>query len=374
MLFGIPAETKIGEHRVGINPESARQLTSRKQTVLIQSGAGNGSGYSDDSYRDAGCEIAASADEIWANADLIVKVKEPQQSEYGLIRNNSALFTFLHLAADLPLANTLLDKSVLGVAYETVSHPRHRFPILAPMSAIAGQLAVHAAGHYLQRANGGLGKLLSLIQGAPPTEVVVIGAGTVGQNSAKLALACGANVTLINDTQDRLDDFASNHSQFASNLKTVISTPDSVHESSITADVVIGAVYSPGQRPPVLLEEGQIEKMQAGSVVVDVAVDQGGCFETTRATTYEHPTYTIHGVVHYAVANMPGAVPKTATTALSNATLPYLISIAEQGIVNALKNDDGFTSGVNTYQGKACDPGLAAIMGVTPTSFETTAA
>ena len=369
MLFGIPSETKIGEHRVSLTPEGARELTSRNQAVLIQSGAGTGSGYSDDAYRNAGCQIANTADEVWGTADLIVKVKEPQPSEYDLIRKDSALFTFLHLAADLPLANTLLEKSVLGIAYETVTHPDTRFPILAPMSAIAGQLAVHAAGHHLQRAHGGLGKLLSRIQGAPATEVVVIGAGTVGQNSAHLALANGANVTLINDTQDRLNQFVSNNEQFANSLKTVISTTDSVEESAINADVVIGAVYSPGRRPPVLLKQDQIAKMQQGSVLVDVAVDQGGCFETTHATTYENPTYTVHGVVHYAVANMPGAVPKTATAALSNATLPYLISIAEQGIINALKIDQGFASGVNTHKGKPTDPGLAALMGVTPTQF-----
>ena len=369
MLFGIPAETKIGEHRVALTPDSARALTNRNQAVLVQSGAGNGSGYSDDSYRDAGCQIAQAADEVWGTADLIVKVKEPQPSEYDLIRENSALFTFLHLAADVPLANTLLSKSVLGIAYETVTHPSTRFPILATMSAIAGQLAVHAAGHHLQRAHGGLGKLLSRIQGAPPAEVVVIGAGTVGQNSAQLALANGANVTLINDTQDRLDQFASDNKYFADSLETVMSTTESVEESAKNADVVIGAVYSPGRRPPVLLKEDQIAKMQQGSVLVDVAVDQGGCFETTHATTYEDPTYTTHGVVHYAVANMPGAVPKTATAALSNATLPYLIQIAEHGIIDALKSDQGFASGVNTYQGKPTDPGLAAIMGTKPTPF-----
>jgi len=369
VLFGIPAETKIGEHRVALTPDSARALTNRNQAVLVQSGAGNGSGYSDDSYRDAGCQIAQAADEVWGTADLIVKVKEPQPSEYDLIRENSALFTFLHLAADVPLANTLLSKNVLGIAYETVTHPDTRFPILAPMSAIAGQLAVHAAGHHLQRAHGGLGKLLSRIQGAPPAEVVVIGAGTVGQNSAQLALANGANVTLINDTQDRLDQFASDNKYFADSLETVMSTTESVEESAKNADVVIGAVYSPGRRPPVLLKEDQIAKMQQGSVLVDVAVDQGGCFETTHATTYEDPTYTTHGVVHYAVANMPGAVPKTATAALSNATLPYLIQIAEHGIIDALKSDQGFASGVNTYQGKPTDPGLAAIMGTKPTPF-----
>jgi alanine dehydrogenase len=369
LLFGIPSETKVGEHRVALTPESAKELTSRNQTILIQTGAGAGSGYSDDSYRNVGCQIAQTAEEVWSTADLIVKVKEPQPSEYDLIRNDSALFTFLHLAADLPLANTLLSKSVLGIAYETVTHPGTRFPILAPMSAIAGQLAVHAAGHHLQRAHGGLGKLLSKIQGAPAAEVVVIGAGTVGQNSALLALANGANVTLIDVTQDRLDQFASDNAHLVSSLKTVISTKESVEESAINADVVIGAVYSPGRRPPVLLKENQIAKMQTGSVLVDVAVDQGGCFETTHATTYEDPTYTVHGVVHYAVANMPGAVPKTATAALSNATLPYLISIAEHGIINALKTDQGFASGVNTHKGKPIDPGLAAIMGVTPTKF-----
>lgn len=369
LLFGIPSETKIGEHRVAITPESAQELTSRKQTVLIQTGAGSGSGYSDDQYRNTGCQIANSADEVWGTADLIVKVKEPQPSEYDLIRNDSALFTFLHLAADLPLANTLLSKSVLGIAYETVTHPDTRFPILAPMSAIAGQLAVHAAGHHLQRANGGLGKLISRIQGAPAAEVVVIGAGTVGQNSAHLALANGANVTLIDVTQDRLDQFAAGNTELASNLKTVISTKESVEESAQNADAVIGAVYSPGRRPPVLLKEDQIAKMQAGSVLVDVAVDQGGCFETTHATTYEDPAYTKHGVVHYAVANMPGAVPKTATAALSNATLPYLIQIAERGILEALKTDQGFAYGANTFKGKPTDAGLAAIMGVKPTKF-----
>lgn len=369
MLFGIPSETKIGEHRVALTPESANELTSRNQTVLIQSGAGAGSGYSDDSYRNAGCQIAKTADEVWSIADLIVKVKEPQPSEYDLIRDDSALFTFLHLAADAPLAETLLNKSVLGIAYETVTHHDTRFPILAPMSAIAGQLAVHAAGHHLQRAHGGLGKLLSKIDGAPASEVVVIGAGTVGQNSAHLALSNGANVTIIDVTQDRLDQFASDNQQFSGNLKTVISTTESVEESVKNADVVIGAVYSPGRRPPVLLKENQIAKMQQGSVLVDVAVDQGGCFETTHATTYEDPTYTVQGVVHYAVANMPGAVPKTATDALSNATLPYLIQIADQGILEALTSDQGFASGVNTYKGKAIDPGLAASMGVSPTVF-----
>jgi len=369
LLFGIPSETKIGEHRVALTPESAKELTSRNQTVLIQTGAGTGSGYSDDQYRNAGCQIANTAKEVWNTADLIVKVKEPQPSEYDLIRNNSALFTFLHLAADLPLADTLLSKSVLGIAYETVTHPDTRFPILAPMSAIAGQLAVHAAGHHLQRAHGGLGKLLSKIPGAPAAEIVVIGAGTVGQNSAQLALANGANVTLIDVTQDRIDQFEAANNKQPGNLKTVISTKESVEKAAIKADVVIGAVYSPGRRPPVLLKEDQIQKMQPGSVLVDVAVDQGGCFETTHATTYENPTYTVHGVVHYAVANMPGAVPKTATQALSNATLPYLISIAEQGIINALNSDQGFASGVNTHKGKPIDPGLAAIMGVTPTPF-----
>ena len=369
MIVGVPKEIKLQEHRIGLTPESVKALTDKKHEVLVEENGGFEAGFTNEDYMKSGAKIIKTPEEIFKTAELIVKVKEPQPCEYGLIREYSALFTFLHLAADLPLAQTLLEKSVLGIAYETVTHTDTRFPILAPMSAIAGQLAVHAAGHHLQRAHGGLGKLISRIDGAPATEVVVIGAGTVGQNSARLALANGANVTLINDTQDRLEQFASENEYFADKLKTVISTPDSVETSAKNADVVIGAVYSPGRRPPVLLKEQQIKKMQQGSVLVDVAVDQGGCFETTHATTYENPTYMTHGVVHYAVANMPGAVPKTATAALSNATLPYLLQIAELGIVAALKNNEGFAQGVNTFKGNPVDPGLAATMGTTPTPF-----
>ncbi len=368
LLFGIPKETKIGEYRVAVTPDSTRELVTRNQSVLIQSSAGEESGYSDDDYRSAGCQVADSAAEIWDRADLVVKVKEPQPSEYGYFRKNSALFTFLHLAADIPLANALLEKSMLGIAYETVRDPDMRFPILAPMSAIAGQLAVHAAGHYLQRAHGGLGKLISRVQGAPATDVVVIGAGTVGQNAAQLALAFGANLTLINDTKDRLDQFAAAHS--GGNVRTLISTPEVVEEAALEADVVIGAVYSPGRRPPVLMREDQVERMRPGSVIVDVAVDQGGCFATTHPTTYEDPAYITGGVVHYAVANMPGAVPRTATAALASATLPYLVKIAELGMIPALTNDEGFAAGVSTFEGRICDEGLAEIMDAEQFSFE----
>jgi alanine dehydrogenase len=349
MIVGIPKEIKDNEYRVALPPGGVKTLTLRGHEVLVQAGAGAGSGFNDDEYKKAGARITPDAAATWNGAQMVMKVKEPRPEEYGFLRDDLLLFTYLHLAAEEELTKELLKKGTSGVAYETVELADRSLPLLTPMSEVAGRMSIQVGAFYLQRANGGSGKLMGGIPGVRPAHVVVIGGGIVGTNAAKMALGMGAQVTLLDINLDRLrylDDVM--HGRFYS----VASNPVNVAEATSVADLVVGAVLIPGARAPQLVTREMIGNMKKGSVVVDVAIDQGGCVETIKPTSHSDPVYDIDGVVHYGVTNMPGAVPRTSTYGLSNATLPYAIKLADQGLEAAAKANPALALGVNTYQGK----------------------
>jgi alanine dehydrogenase len=349
MIVGIPKEIKDNEYRVALPPGGVKTLTLRGHEVLVQAGAGAGSGFNDDEYKKAGARITPDAAATWNGAQMVMKVKEPRPEEYGFLRDDLLLFTYLHLAAEEELIKELLKKGTSGVAYETVELADRSLPLLTPMSEVAGRMSIQVGAFYLQRANGGSGKLMGGIPGVRPAHVVVIGGGIVGTNAAKMALGMGAQVTLLDINLDRLrylDDVM--HGRFYS----VASNPVNVAEATSVADLVVGAVLIPGARAPQLVTREMIGNMKKGSVVVDVAIDQGGCVETIKPTSHSDPVYDIDGVVHYGVTNMPGAVPRTSTYGLSNATLPYAIKLADQGLEAAAKANPALALGVNTYQGK----------------------
>jgi alanine dehydrogenase len=349
MIVGIPKEIKDNEYRVALPPGGVKTLTLRGHEVLVQAGAGAGSGFNDDEYKKAGARITPDAAATWNGAQMVMKVKEPRPEEYGFLRDDLLLFTYLHLAAEEELTKELLKKGTSGVAYETVEQTDRSLPLLTPMSEVAGRMSIQVGAFYLQRANGGSGKLMGGIPGVRPAHVVVIGGGIVGTNAAKMALGMGAQVTLLDINLDRLrylDDVM--HGRFYS----VASNPVNVAEATSVADLVVGAVLIPGARAPQLVTREMIGNMKKGSVVVDVAIDQGGCVETIKPTSHSDPVYEIDGVVHYGVTNMPGAVPRTSTYGLSNATLPYAIKLADQGLEAAAKANPALALGVNTYQGK----------------------
>lgn len=357
MIVGVPKEIKDNEYRVALTPFGAEALVRAGHRVLVQAGAGEGSGFSDDEYRRAGAEVVADAAEAWA-AELVVKVKEPQPAEYQYLREGLILFAFLHLAAAPELARQLVERGVTAIAYETVRLPDGTLPLLAPMSAIAGRMAPQIAAQYLTRVYGGRGKLLAGVPGVAPARVVVLGAGTVGTNATRIALGMGAQVTLLDRNLERLRrlDLA-----LGGRAITVASSPAAIAEAVRHADAVIGAVLVPGARASVLVTEEMVATMQPGSVIIDVAVDQGGCVETIRPTTHSDPVYTVHGVLHYGVTNMPAAVPRTATMALCDATLPYVLRLAEhEGDIFA---DEALELGVNTYQGVIIHAAVAAALG-----------
>ena len=359
--IGIPKEIKVDEQRVALTPDAVRELVSQGLEVRIESGAGDGAGIKDDAFARAGAQVV-SREEAWG-AHLVVKVKEPQQEEFHHLRQDMLLFTYLHLAAYPAVGEALLDAGTTGIAYETVQLANGSLPLLAPMSEIAGRLAAQVGAHLLERPHGGRGVLIGGCTGVQPARVVVLGAGTVGWNAARLAAAMDAEVLLLDRSPERLRSLEADR---RGRLMSVVSSRGLLERLVPTADLVIGAVLTPGGRAPTLVDEAMVQQMRPGSVIVDVAIDQGGCIATSRETTHTDPTVTIHGVQHYAVGNMPGAVPFTSTEALVSVTLPYILGIAGRGLEEAVTERPELLSGLNTVQGSVCHPGVAKALGVPP--------
>ena len=355
MLIGLPKEIKDNEYRVGLTPGSVQALTRRGHRVLVQSGAGEGSSLFDEEYQAAGAQIVPHAEDAWA-ADLVIKVKEPIASDYQYRRQDLLLFTYLHLASDKPLTEALLASGTTGIAYETVQTPDGSLPLLIPMSEVAGRMATQAGATHLQKSHGGRGVLLGGVPGVAPANVVILGGGIVGTNAARVAVGLGAQVTVLDISHARLkylDDI------YRGQLQTRISDEATIEELIQTADLVIGGILIPGGRAPWLITRNMLTTMRKGSVIVDVAVDQGGCVETTRPTTHSNPTFEVNGVVHYCVANMPGAVPRTSTFALNNQTAGYALRLANEGL-DAVRNDPALQHGLNTYRGTLTYAAVAA--------------
>ncbi|OMH33930.1 alanine dehydrogenase [Motiliproteus sp. MSK22-1] len=360
MRISIPKEIKNHEYRVGMTPAGVRELVSHGHQVKVGVDCGAIIGFSNDLYLNAGAEVETVVEELFDWAEMIVKVKEPQVEEYQLLTSNHCLFTYLHLAPDPKQAKGLLSSNCTAIAYETVTDALGRLPLLAPMSEVAGRMSVQAGAHCLEISQGGCGTLLGGVPGVYPGRVTVIGGGVVGINAARMALGLGADVTILDRSLDRLKEL---DGIFGPRLKTLYATVDTIEESVISADLVIGAVLVPGAAAPKLVNRQLLTKMKPGSVVVDVAVDQGGCFETTRATTHADPTYIEEGVIHYCVANMPGAVARTSTLALTNATLPFVLELADKGVEAALLANEPLRQGLNVYHGSITHPGVADSLG-----------
>jgi len=359
MRVGVPKEIKVLENRVGLTPASVQELVTQGHDVVVESNAGQGIGLDDAAYREVGATIAASADEVFAIADMIVKVKEPQAQERKRLRPGQILFTYLHLAPDPEQTKDLVASGAICIAYETVTADTGGLPLLAPMSEVAGRMAVQAGAHYLEKPNGGRGILLGGVPGVAPGKVVILGGGVVGTHAAMIALGMGADVTVLDRSPDAMRAL---WKQFGTALKTDFSSRVAVEHHVTAADLVIGGVLIPGASAPKLVSAAMIRKMRPGSVVVDVAIDQGGCFETSRATTHAEPTYVVDGVVHYCVANMPGGVPHTSTFALNNATLPFTLALANKGWQRALAEDGHLRNGLNVAFGKVtCAPVAQAL-------------
>jgi alanine dehydrogenase len=361
MIIGIPKEVKDNEYRVSLTPGGTETLTQAGHTVLVQAGAGEGSGFADEEYAEAGAKILSSAAQAWNQAEMVMKVKEPLLQEFEFLREGLLLYTYLHLAAEPEVTKQLLERQVTAIAYETVQLPNGSLPLLTPMSEVAGRMAVQVAAHYLEKMNGGRGKLLGGVPGVRPADVVVIGGGTVGVNAAMMALGMGAHVTIVDVSADRLRYL---DEVLHGNLTTLSSNPRNIADSVRHADVVIGGVLLPGAKAPHLVTREMIKTMAPGSVVVDVAIDQGGCVETARPTSHSDPVYVVDGVIHYCVTNMPGAVPRTSTYALSNATLPYALKLANLGFAEAVKSDSALAKGVNTYAGHVTCEGVGIAHGL----------
>ena len=361
MRIGVPKEIKPHEYRVGLTPGSVREYVAAGHRVIVEAGAGAGIGADDEAYRKAGAVIADTAEEIFASAGMIVKVKEPQASEWSQLREDQILFTYLHLAPDPEQTRGLLASRCTAIAYETVTHVRGGLPLLAPMSEVAGRLAIEAAGAALQRHAGGRGVLLGGVPGVPPAHVVVIGGGVVGTHAARMAAGLGAEVTILDRSLPRLREL---DELFSGRVRTRFSTIDAVESEVFAADVVIGAVLIPGASAPKLVTRQMLGSMRRGAVVVDVAIDQGGCFETSKATTHANPTYEVDGIVHYCVANMPGAVPLTSSYALNNATLPFGLALAEKGL-RALAENPHLRAGLNIHSGQVTNKAVADSLGLT---------
>lgn len=369
MLIGCPTEIKPQEFRVGMRPNAAREAISHGHKVIIQSGAGLGSGYTDENYLEAGAEIAPDAKTVFDRAEMIVKVKEPQASERAMLRRGQLLFTYLHLAPDPDQTRDLLESGVTSIAYETVTDQRGGLPLLAPMSEVAGRLAPQAGAWALQKANGGEGVLLGGVPGVRPANVLIIGGGVVGTAAARVAVGMGANVTILDRSIPRLaylDDI------FMGRLTTQYATAAATAELLPLTDMIVGAVLVPGAAAPKLISREQLSLMKPGSVLVDVAIDQGGCFATSKATTHQNPIYEVDGIVHYCVANMPGAVPRTSTQALGNATLPFMLALADKGWRQAIKDDPHLRAGLSTHEGKLTSVPVGEALGlpsITPESL-----
>lgn len=359
MRIGVPTEIKSNEFRVGLTPSSVRELTARGHEVLVQAGAGEGIFAADTDYMRAGARIVPAAGDVFAQADMIVKVKEPQESEYRRLQPHQILFTYLHLAPNPEQAAGLLASGATAIAYETVTDAQGGLPLLAPMSEVAGRLSIEAAAMALRRPTGGRGILIGGVPGVRPAKVVVLGGGVVGTHAARMAAGLGADVTIIDRSIPRLrqlDDL------FEGRVRTLASTLDTIETEVLAADAVIGAVLVPGASAPKLVTRAMLAGMKRGAVLVDVAIDQGGCFETSRPTTHDNPTYEVGGVIHYCVANMPGAVPMTSAQALNNATLPFVLKLADSGLA-ALDSDKHLAAGLNVKAGRIAHPAVAASLG-----------
>ncbi len=361
MKIGVPKEIKVHEYRVGLIPAGVRELVDAGHTVQVQSGAGNGIGFGDNDYKAAGASIAIDAETVFASAELVVKVKEPQISECKLLRSGQTLFTYLHLAADLQQTKGLLASGATAIAYETVTASDGSLPLLTPMSEVAGRMSIQVGANCLQKANGGSGVLLGGVPGVGPAKVVILGGGVAGTNAAEMAVGLRADVTVVERSAKRLRELSS---LFGSQLKTVYSTAHAIEELVRDADLVVGAVLIAGAAAPKLLTRTMIKTMKAGAVLVDIAIDQGGCFETSRPTTHAEPTFILDGIIHYCVTNMPGAVPRTSTFALTNATLPYVKALAAHGWQKAIEHDPGLKMGLNIHAGAITHEAVARALGL----------
>jgi alanine dehydrogenase len=360
VLVGVPKEIKTLEFRVGLTPGSVRELVHHGHAVIVEAGAGAGIDFGDQLYRAAGAEIVPSAEDVFARAELIVKVKEPQPVECARLKAGQVLFTYLHLAPDPRQADLLAKSGAVAIAYETVTDARGGLPLLAPMSEVAGRMSIQAGAHCLEKSQGGRGVLLGGVPGVPAARVVVLGGGVVGTNAARMAMGLEAHVTVIDKSLQRLKEL---DFQFGPMLNTIYATVDTIEEHVTGADLVVGAVLVPGAAAPKLVTAEMIKRMKAGAVVVDVAIDQGGCFETSRPTTHAEPTYVVDGVVHYCVANMPGAVARTSTVALNNATLPFVLALADKGYRRALYEDRHLRDGLNIHAGAYAHKEVAMALG-----------
>ncbi|SFF42227.1 alanine dehydrogenase [Fontimonas thermophila] len=360
MRIGTPKEIKVHEYRVGLTPAGVRELVAHGHEVLIETGAGLGIGLTDAEYAAAGARIVPDAEEVFATADMIVKVKEPQPVECRMLREDQVLFTYLHLAPDPEQARGLMDAGCIAIAYETVTDGRGGLPLLAPMSEVAGRMSIQAGAHAMEKAAGGNGVLLGGVPGVPAAEVVIIGGGVVGYNAARIAIGMGARVTILDRSLPRLNWL---DSVFENRATTLYSTRDAVESAVMKADLIIGAVLVPGAAAPKLVTREMLKSIRNGVVMVDVAIDQGGCFETSRPTTHQDPTYVVEGVVHYCVANMPGGVARTSTFALTNATLPHVIALADKGWRQALIDDPHLRDGLNVHRGRITHRAVAEALG-----------
>jgi alanine dehydrogenase len=361
MRIGVPREIKVHEYRVGLVPAGVRELTSAGHHVTIETGAGNGIGVDDAQYRAVGASIAAKASELFQSADLIVKVKEPQPAECAMLRPGQVLFTYLHLAADPEQARALMKSGATAIAYETVTGPRGTLPLLTPMSEVAGRMSIQVGAASLQKAAGGFGVLLGGVPGVPPARVIILGGGVSGTHAAEMAVGLRADVTVVDRSVERLRELST---QFGSQIQTAYSTTETIERLVRDADLVIGAVLVAGGAAPKLVTRAMIKTMKPGTVLVDISIDQGGCFETSHATTHAEPTFVVDGVIHYCVANMPGAVPRTSTLALTNATLPYVRALADLGWQAAFKRDPGLAAGLNVHAGEIAHEVVARSLGL----------
>lgn len=361
MIVGIPKEVKDNEFRIAATPEGVRELVDAGQTVLIEEGAGLGSSLTEERFKRSGAQFVASAEDVWRGADMILKVKEPLPSEYELLREGQVLFTYLHLAANVELTEELIRRKVDAVAYETVQLDDGRLPLLAPMSEIAGRMAPHVAARFLEKEAGGRGVLMGGVSGVRPARVLVLGAGMAGANAAWIAAGMEAEVLVVDKNLDKLRFIDQIHK---GRIVTLMSDRLTLEQRVREADVVIGSVLLPGAKAPVIVSEEMVASMRPGSVIVDIAIDQGGCVATSRMTTHSDPTFTVHGVVHYCVGNMPGAVPNTSTYALTNVTLPYALDIAEKGLEAAVRTDRALAGGVNVFGGSVTNEGVADAHGL----------
>ncbi|MDI3257304.1 MAG: alanine dehydrogenase [Kyrpidia sp.] len=368
MVIGVPKEIKNNENRVAMTPAGVHALVDAGHRVLIEAGAGAGSGFPDEEYRSVGGEVVSGAAGVWDRSEMIVKVKEPEPEEFRFFRDGLVLFAYLHLAAAPELTETLQKKGVTAIAYETIQLPGGALPLLTPMSEVAGRMSVQIGAQFLEKTNGGKGVLIGGVPGVPPARVVIVGGGTVGTHAAKMAVGLGADVVILDKSPDRLrqlDDL------FGGRVKTVMSNAYAIEQEVRRADLLIGAVLNPGARAPKLVTEAMVKQMSPGSVIVDVAIDQGGSIETVdRVTTHSDPTYVKYGVIHYAVANIPGAVPRTSTLALTGATLPYVMALAEDGYLAAVHRNPALAKGVNVVHGCVTNAAVASSVGLPYTPLE----